>query len=166
MLILIATASVVLKMVGDMSLVWALAKGYTKQHRVTWLIFTLTAVVFLRSQMEMGMGLDKWFFVWILCVNMVVLALMFVRGRGRGGMTTYDRVAFALALISLALLYVVSDRPIVALLCTIAADLIGAWLGIREAWRRPWEQLAWPWAFGTCGSFLGIFATGTWDWML
>ncbi len=165
MLTVIAVLAMILKMIGDSSLVVGLWRRHFPQHRFTWLLFTMTGWVIFDSQRHMGMSLNMLFFGWIVVVNVVLLALTFTPGRGEGGTEGWgEYVAFVVALGSLLLL--IWATPLVALLCTMVADMIGGAYSVRRAWRTPSREEATPWLWGTCGALLSMIAVGSFDWHL
>ena len=166
MFALIGVLAAGIKMIGDAGLVLGLWRRHFRQHRFTWLLFTLTAWVFLKTQLDMGASWSQLFFWWILVVNVVLLALTLTPGRGEGGTEGKSEwIALGIALCSVALLFV-TDSPLVALFATMVADLIGCWYSIKRAWNEPVRAEATPWLYGTIGSALSVLAVGAFDWRL
>lgn len=162
MLAVIGVLAVAFKVWGDIGLVIGAWKRDIVLHKFTWIIFSLTAWVFLKSQLELGMSWGKLFFIWIFVVNLVLLALSFSKERGTGGADAWERAAFLVAIISLGLLFT-SLSPLWALLCTVIADILGAAMSVVKTWRDPSTEIPEPWMRGAIGSFLSLAAVGSWN---
>ncbi|MCA9340733.1 MAG: hypothetical protein KDA17_07500 [Candidatus Saccharibacteria bacterium] len=160
MLALIGGLAVAFKVWGDVGLVSGTWKREIVLHKFTWIIFSLTAWVFLRSQLDLGMSWGKLFFIWIFVVNLVLLALSYTRGRGTGGADGWERAALLVALISLGLLFT-SLSPLWALLCTVTADILGAVMSVVKTWHDPTTEIPQPWMRGAIGSFFSLIAVGS-----
>lgn len=160
MLATIGVLAVAFKIWGDIGLVVGTWKREIVLHRFTWIIFGLTAWVFLKSQLDLGMSWGKLFFIWIFAVNLVLLALSYTKGRGTGGADAWERAALVVAFISLGLLFA-SLSPIWALMCTVLADILGAVMSVVKAWRDPTTEIPQPWMRGAIGSFFSLVAVGS-----
>ena len=160
MLAAVGVVSVLFKIWGDIGLAIGAWKREIVLHKFTWIIFTLTAWVFLKSQLDLGMSWGKMFFIWIFVINLVLLALSFTKGRGTGDVDTWERIALVVALISLGLLFT-SLSPLWALLCTVLADILGAVMSVVKTWRDPTTEIPQPWMRGAIGSFFSLVAVGS-----
>ena len=165
MLAIIGALALIFKFCGDAGLVIGAWKREIVLHRFTWIIFTLTAWVFLKSQLDLGMGWGVMFFTWIFVVNIILLALSYTDGRGTGGADTWEKAALVVAFISLGLLFT-DLSPLWALLCTVLADILGAVMSVVKAWRDPSTEIPLPWMLGAIGSLLSLVAVGTWKFEL
>ena len=135
-------------------------RGTTRPHRGTWLIWGVLAVVVTFSQRSDGAS-------WSLIMagaQAVVTSLIFFLSirRGEGGLSIIDTVMIAIA-IGGVLGWIVADEPIVATICVVAADLIGAAMMIPKTYRDPASETLSTFAFASLGGALAAGAVGSLD---
>jgi hypothetical protein len=135
-------------------------RGSTRPHRGTWLIWAVLAIVVLLSQRADGA-------TWSLLLaggQAVLTSVIFMLAirRGVGGVTPGE-----LALIALAgagvLGWLVSQEPVVATACVVAADLIGLALMVPKTWRDPGSETLVTFALGSVAGALAAGAVGELD---
>ena len=109
-------------------------RGATRPHRGTWLIWGVLAIVVCLSQHADG---ASWSLV-MAAVQAVLTTLIFMLSirRGEGGLSTTELTMIAIASGGV-LGWVVADEPIVATVCVVAADLIGAAMMVPKTYRDP-----------------------------
>jgi hypothetical protein len=135
-------------------------RGMTRPHRGTWLIWGVLAVVVCVSQYADG---ASWSLV-MAAVQAVVTCLIFVLSirRGTGGLTATEIVMIAVAgggVIG----WMVVDEPLVATVCVVAADLIGAAMMVPKTYRDPESETLATFAFASVGGALAAGAVGALD---
>ena len=135
-------------------------RGSTRPHRGTWLIWGVLAVVVSLSQYADG---ASWSLVMagVQAVLTSVIFLLSIR-RGEGGVSPADMVLIAIAGAGVAG-WIVADEPIVATVCVIAADLIGAAMMIPKTYRDPESETLVTFAFASLGGALAAGAVGAVD---
>jgi hypothetical protein len=135
-------------------------RGRTRPHRGTWLIWGVLAIVVCLSQRADGAS-------WSLIMagtQAVVTSLIFVLAirHGEGGVSTTDLVLIAIAgggVIG----WIVAEEPIVATICVVAADLIGAALMLPKTYRDPGSETLATFALASLGGALAAGAVGVVD---
>jgi hypothetical protein len=135
-------------------------RGSTRPHRGTWLIWGVLAIAVCLSQRADGAS-------WSLIMagtQAVVTSLVFLLAirHGEGGVSTTD-----LALITIAgggvIGWIVAGEPIVATICVVAADLIGAALMLPKTYRDPGSETLATFALASLGGALATGAVGAVD---
>ena len=110
------------------------ARGATRPHRGTWLIWGSLAIVVWLSQRADGASWSLLLASGQVALDLVVV-LLAIR-RGEGGLGPGDGVMLAIAgggVIG----WIVAGEPIVAVACVIAADLTATALMAPKAYRDP-----------------------------
>lgn len=129
----------------------------TKPQRMTWFIFTVLSTIALISQWSLGASWSLVFLALDALASLIVLVLSL--SRGVGGYTRLDMLALAIALAG-ALVSILVDKPIIALLGVIIADLAGVLLTIKKTYQEPASETTLSWLlFGFAASF-GALAVG------
>jgi hypothetical protein len=133
------------------------ARGSTRPHRGTWLIWSVLAIVVCLSQRADGASWSL-----IMAATQAVLTsavfLLSVR-RGEGGLSPANMLMIALAgggVIG----WILADQPVVATACVIAADLIGAAMMVPKTYRDPGSETL---ATFVLASLSGALAAGAVD---
>ena len=94
----------------------------------------------------------------------ILTGLVFVLAirRGEGGVSTGERFMIAIAGGGVVG-WIIADEPIVATVCVVAADLIGAALMIPKTYRDPDSETLATFALASLGGLLAAGAVGTLD---
>jgi hypothetical protein len=129
-------------------------RGVTRPHRGTWLIWCVLGIVVFVSQRADGAS-------WSLVMagsQAVLTALVFLLAlrRGEGGVSRVDALMIAIAAGGVSG-WILSDEPIVATLCVVAADSIGVALMLPKTYRDPDSETLTTFALA---SVAGVLAAG------
>ncbi len=135
-------------------------RGVTRPHRGTWLIWGVLAVVVCLSQYADG---ASWSLI-MAAVQAVLTSLIFVLSirRGEGGLSPTELVMIAIASGGVVG-WIVADEPLVATVCVVAADLIGAAMMVPKTYRDPESETLVTFAFASVGGALAAGAVGAVD---
>lgn len=133
-------------------------KGTTKPERATWLIWTALSGIALAGQI----GADaKWSLIMTLAqtIGVAVIFLLSLK-LGTGGLHRRDIISLLVAVVGLVL-WVLTNRPIMAILLVIVVDAAGAWLTIYKAYKDPGSETLITWWLDTISNLLGVLAVGS-----
>ncbi len=135
-------------------------RGTTRPHRGTWLIWGSLAIVVCLSQRADG---ASWSLI-MAAAQAVLTGLIFLLAirRGEGGLNTADAVMIAIAAGGV-LGWILANEPIVATLCVIAADLIGAAMMVPKTYRDPESETLTTFVLASLGGALAVGAVGELD---
>jgi hypothetical protein len=135
-------------------------RGTTSPHRGTWLIWGVLAVVVCLSQYADG---ASWSLV-MAGAQAVLTAVIFALSirHGEGGLRPVELVMIAVAAVGV-IGWIAADEPIVATVCVIAADLVGAAMMIPKTYRDPESETLITFAFASVGGALAAGAVGAVD---
>ncbi len=135
-------------------------RGATRPHRGTWLIWGVLAIVVCLSQHADG---ASWSLV-MAGVQAVLTSVIFglsIRW-GEGGLSPAEMVMIAIAGAGVVG-WVVVDEPLVATLCVVVADLVGAAMMVPKTYRDPESETLVTFAFASLGGALAAGAVGAID---
>ena len=135
-------------------------RGATRPHRGTWLIWGVLAIIACLSQYTDG---ASWSLVMagtqaVLTILIFALSIRW----GEGGISAAELVMIAIAGAGVAG-WLVADEPIVATVCVVAADLVGAALMLPKTYRDPDSETLLTFALASVGGALAAGAVGAVD---
>ena len=135
-------------------------RGATRPHRGTWLIWGVLAVVVCLSQYADG---ASWSLV-MAGAQAILTAVIFALSirHGEGGLRPVELVMIAVASVGV-IGWIAADEPIVATVCVVAADLVGAAMMIPKTYRDPESETLITFAFASLGGALAAGAVGAVD---
>jgi hypothetical protein len=134
--------------------------GSTRPHRGTWLIWSVLAMVVCLSQRADG---ASWSLVMAAAQAVLTSAvfLLSIR-RGEGGLSPADVLMITLAGAGV-IGWIVSDEPVIATACVVAADLIGAAMMVPKTYRDPGSETLATFALASLSGALAAGAVGVPD---
>jgi hypothetical protein len=135
-------------------------RGSTRPHRGTWLIWGVLAVVVCLSQYADG---ASWSLV-MAAVQAVLTTGIFVLSirRGEGGLSPAELVMIGIAAVGV-IGWIMADEPLVATVCVVVADLLGAAMMVPKTYRDPESETLVTFAFAAVGGALAAGAVGSVD---
>jgi hypothetical protein len=137
--------------------IFAIFQGRERPERVSYLIWSLLAIVAFFSQLELGAH-DS---LWLPAVHGLGATLIFILSwrYGFGGLMKRDVLAL-LAVAGVLALWFLTDRADLAVYLIILIDAVGAGLTAVKAYQLPKTEIRTSWALTGLGGFLAIFAVG------
>lgn len=135
-------------------------KKKTRPHRIAWLIFLILSVIAFATQYALGARASLIFYGWFVINNLLILGLSLRKNAGYGDINKTNIACLVLAM-SAIVLWQVTDSALVALICVLIADGIGAALILIKAYKHPQTETMAMWALGSVATFLNILAVGS-----
>jgi hypothetical protein len=133
------------------------ARGSTRPHRGTWLIWSVLAIVVCLSQRADG---ATWSLIMAGAhVALNALVILFAIRLGTGALRAPETVLIAIAGGGVAG-WLIADEPIVATACVVAADLIATGMMLPKTWRDPDSETLLTFAFASLGGALAAGSVG------
>lgn len=132
----------------------------TKPHRFAWLIFLILSIIALASQFSLGARASLIFYCWFVINNLLLFGLSLRRDAGYGDINPLNIFCLILATIAI-ILWKSTDSALLALLCVLIADGIGAILILVKAYTHPRTETMAMWALGSIATFLNVLAVGS-----
>jgi hypothetical protein len=135
-------------------------RGATRPHRGTWLIWGVLAIVVCLSQRADG---ASWSLV-MAATQAVLTALIFLLAirLGDGGLSTPELVMIAIALAGVGG-WIIAQEPLLATVCVVVADLIGAALMVPKTYHNPDSETLATFVLASLSGALAAAAVGTLD---
>lgn len=156
---LIAT---VIGIAGGLPYIYNTYKKKTKPHRFAWGIFLVLSVIAFASQYSLGARASLIFYGWFVVNNIILFSLSMRKNGGYGDISPVNIICLILATAAIVL-WKTTDSALIALLCTLIADGIGAILIVVKSYKHPYTETAVMWVAGTVATFLNILAVNKLD---
>lgn len=137
----------------------------TLPHRFAWLIFLIISVISFASQAALGAEASLFYAGWFVVNNVIIVSLSLRKNGGYGDIQATNVIAFCLAMIGIILWKTLSS-PLLALICAIVADGIGATMIILKSYKHPQTETLVMWSLGIVASFLTMLSVGKLDFAL
>lgn len=138
-------------------------KGTTKPVRATWFIWSVLSVIALTSQIASG---GRWSVVMTVA-QMLGVTTVFILSikRGYGGLGKKEIISLIVAALGLGL-WVVTNQPLLALLCVVIVDAAGSWLTVFKAYKDPGSETLSTWIMDCISSIFALVAIGSLNYTL
>jgi hypothetical protein len=135
-------------------------RGTTRPHRGSWLIWSLLAIIVCLSQQADG---ASWSLVRAGTQAILTLLIFLLAIRlGHGAVTTPELITIAVAIAGAAG-WIIADQPLVATVCVVLADLIGAALMLPKTYHHPESETLATFALASLGGALATASISTLD---
>ena len=134
-------AAMALRLAGEARYFVAVVRGRVHPNPVSWFCWGLAPLVAFAAQMSNGLRPTEWMTLVLALGPIAVVTAAVVKGGIRSRLNRFDLACGASALVGLVA-WQVTNRPAVALLFSILADLIAAMPTLRNAYRRPFDEYA------------------------
>jgi hypothetical protein len=155
-------AATIIGLCGGLPYIYNAYRRKTKPHRFAWFIFLILSIIAFASQYALGARASLIFYGWFVINNLILFSLSIRKNGGYGDVNTVNVLAFFLAL-SAIILWKVTSSPLIALICTLIADGIGALLIVIKAYKHPATETVIMWEVGSIATFLNILSVGKLD---
>ena len=150
-------AATIIGMIGAVPYIYDTYHRKTKPHRVAWLIFLILSLISFASQYALGARASLFFFGWFVVNNIILVSLSFRKNGGYGGVSLVNVISFLLAISSIVL-WQTTNSALIALICVLIADGIGALLILIKAYKHPYTETIFMWYLGSVAVLLNVLA--------
>ena len=157
MLELFAAISLVLTLLAAPPYIIDTFNRKTKPQRATWLILSILGLIGFFSQLAIEANWSLVFLGVDTAASLTVLGLSIPFGIG--GFSLLDRYALVVAAIGV-IVSVVANRPVIALLGIILADVAGTFLTVRKAFLHPGTETTISWVLVGSAAVFSVLAVG------
>ncbi len=131
--------------------------GSTRPNAVSWVLWVAILSISILAQISAGASWSLIFLIGDLVGTSIILILSFT-GYGYRKYGMIEWVCLALAVVAVVS-WQLTDRPVLALLFAILADIMASVPTVVKAWRDPWSEHATMWMVIGAASVLGMFST-------
>jgi len=148
-----------LGMVGAAPYIYDTYRRKTKPHRFAWTIFLILSLISFTSQYSLGARASLFFFGWFVANNLILVGLSLRKNGGYGDINIVNLICFSLAIGSIVL-WIMTNSALVALICVLIADGIGALLIVFKSYKHPESETIFMWYLGIIAGILNVMAVG------
>ena len=154
---LIAT---IIGIAGGIPYIYNAVRRKTKPHRIAWAIFLVLSIISFASQLSLGARASLVFYGWFVINNVILLSLSLRKNAGYGDITPLNIFCICMAILAIVL-WKTTSSPLLALICTLIADGIGALLIVVKSYQYPETETITMWYTGCIATFLNVLAVGS-----
>jgi hypothetical protein len=131
----------------------------TKPERAMWWIYSALFILLFAAQLSAGA-------TWLLVISgayalsAILIAVLSLR-YGYGSLHRRDSVSFVIAVLGL-ILWLVTNKPLLAILIVIAVDFAGFWLTLTKTWHAPHSETLITWQMNCLSAIISLFTLNSW----
>lgn len=149
-----------LGVVGAASYIYDTYQGKVLPHRFAWIIFWILSIISFVAQVELGAQASLYYAGWFVVNNTIIVALSLRKNKGYGGIEKENLIGFSLAILGI-ILWGTFSSPLLGLLSSLTADLIGVSMIVLKSYRHPQTETFSMWTLGIVASILMMLSVGT-----
>lgn len=152
-----------LNIIGLVPYVRDIFRHKTKPERAMWWIYA--GLFFMLGSAQFAAGGH-----WLVLVTATyafssfLIAVLSVR-YGYGSFHKRDMFSVAVALLGLGL-WLITDRPLLAIIMVIIVDFAGFWLTLVKTWHAPHSETLISWQLSLAAAVLSVVTAGTWSFVV
>lgn len=130
-----------------------IARGKTKPHLFSWLIFAILSSIIFAAQLIKGGGIGAWVAGFTAFVCLVIAVVSFWRGEKNIAALDWWCLIGALAGI---VLWTITSDPLFAVIIVTLVDIIAYIPTARKSYIKPYEETISTWVLNTFKWFISI----------
>jgi hypothetical protein len=136
-------------------------RGNAKPNRVTWLLWGVVPMIAFASEISQGVGLPSLLTFMVGFGPLLVFAASFVNKQAEWKLGRFDIVCGALSVLGVVL-WLTTDSPNLAIVFSIAADLLAALPTLVKAYRFPETENGMAFLGGAANGAITLLALQEW----
>lgn len=137
-------------------------RGRTRPNRVSWFVWSLAAFVAFSAQLSQHVGLRSLMTFMVGFGPLMIFLASFVNKKSYWRVTRFDLICGALSLFALVLWKITGDGN-VAIILSIAADVLATIPTVKKSYDNPSSELSWPFLTGFISSGLTLLTLSSWS---
>ena len=134
----------------------AIARGKTKPHVFSWIIWAIGTLVVFFAQLADGAGVGAWPIGISACITFYIAHLAY-RKRGDASITRSDWL-FLLAALSTLPIWFITSNPLWAVVVLTLVDIIGFGPTVRRSYANPYDESVSFFALASVRNLLVVLA--------
>lgn len=148
-------------LVAFLPYIWAILKGQTKPSGASWWTWSVITIITVVSSWFAGASWQVLLLPTWLCFSQLAVAILSIK-YGDNNWDWLNKTCVVGAGIGVVL-WLITGQPLIALIISIAADLLASTPNIRHVWKNPEQENLPGWALGWLSAVLEMFAIGVWS---
>jgi len=149
----------VIGIAGGIPYIFDAYRKKTRPHTVAWSIFLVLSLISFASQYSLGARASLIFYGWFVINNFILVTLSLRKNGGYGDVSPLNVLCVLLAVASI-LVWKTTHSALLALVCVLIADGIGALLIVIKSYKHPETETIFMWYLGSVATFLNVLAVG------
>lgn len=130
-------------------------------HPYSWLIWGSAATIMATLQLLYGGGALAWSTLAVGLISFGICVLSW-RSGGKRFINHYDKLSLVVAIVAVVL-WLGANKPTLAMLSLVAADLFGFIPSVRKTWVSPYSETLTMWGINALRHSLNILAISTYS---
>ena len=155
MRLIISITSGVLCLIAYIPYIRNIFKGHTKPERMSWLLWLVLGIISFFAQISLGATFSL-VLAAVLTLGSLIIFILSLRF-GIGGLILRDIVALTLSLAGFGI-WIISDRPLIALCINIGIGSISALLTILKTKEQPNTETSSTWLLASIAGLLSLIS--------
>lgn len=151
----------VISVVGTFNYFVGTLKGNIRPNRVSWLFWALNAMVAFVAQLQQGVGLHALLTFSVGFSPALIFIASFFGRKAYWKLTSFDYACGAISLMGM-ILWLMVDRPNIAIACSIFADFMAGIPTIRKSITHPESEHYLPFFTSMISAFITILTIKIW----
>ena len=157
-----AIVGAVIASLGGLYYLYETLTGKSQPNRITWLLWGLFPMITFIAQRAQGVEGASWLTFAAGFTPFLIVAASFINKKAYWKTERRDYVLMSVALLGIVA-WLITDEPNLAILLTLAADLLAGIPTLIKAFKHP-ETESWiAYAISTVGFGIGLLAIQTFD---
>jgi len=157
-----AIVGAIIASLGGLYYLYETLTGKSQPNRITWLLWGLFPMITFIAQRAQGVEGASWLTFAAGFTPFLIVAASFINKKAYWKTERRDYVLMSVALLGIVA-WLITDEPNLAILLTLAADLLAGIPTLIKAFKHP-ETESWiAYAISTVGFGIGLLAIQTFD---
>lgn len=138
--------AIAIRLLGGLGYIRSVIGGRAKPNPITWSIWSLTATVAFIAQLDEHVGIQAWMTCALAVGPFIIFCISLKTSRSASHFTVFNVCCGVLALVGV-ILWQATDNALLAIACSILADICGSLPTVRKAYRDPRSETPLPYLF-------------------
>lgn len=143
------------RLIGGAGYIRSVARGKTKPNPITWFVWALTALIAFIAQLHEGVGVQAWVTFALAVGPLLIFCISLAKSRQASHFTFFNCCCGSLALTGI-ILWQATDNALLAIVCSILADICGSLPTIRKSLHDPHSETPLPFLMSALSMALTI----------
>jgi len=153
--------AIAIRLAGGAGYIRSTIKGRAKPNPITWFIWALTALVAFAAQITEGVGIQALMTCALAVGPLIIFCISLRVSRDASHFTFFNVCCGVLAIVGV-ILWQATSNALLAIICSILADMCGSLPTVRKAYRDPHGETALPFLLSIASMVITLATIKQW----